>query len=233
MKTPVLLSFAFLLFYLPAKTQTSFGIKGSFTNSWMKSDKDAKLGGIATTLTFYKKINKFLELGIEPGMVQRGSMKTPGIEHEYANYIFCCFCTAEGCYGGPGGTAGLKPMNANYIQAPFMARGNFSMAQGRISLLPKIGAGPSWLASGYYETEVYEDDYFNGVPETQALTFESGDVDKRWDWGFYAGAGIGYKLGFGMITFETEMYRGTNSLNQVESSKIRSWSYALGYSIQL
>ena len=234
MKTPFLLSLAFLFFYLPAEAQLTFGIKGSFTEAAQSIDgaKTPKIQGLGTTFSLYKKVNKFLEIGAEPGLVQRGNgQQIIDDYYYYAPITFCGFgCFVSSYYPTYSNTSGLK---TTHLQVPAMARLSLPMAKGRLAIFGKIGGGPSWLASGIYESEVLDLNTYEIVPETRTFSFSDDEGLKRWEWGWYSGAGIGYQTGFGMITFETEFYRSLTSMSTYTELRNRSTSYSLGFSVRL
>ncbi len=233
MKKSLLLSLAILAFYLPANAQLSFGIKGSITQSWFNDEpSDApKMNGLGTTLLLYKRINKHFDIGIEPGMVQRGTEQQfdRGIYNPYL--CICCFgdCLVPEAYPY-GKSNGLR---TSYVQAPILARANLPIAKGKIALFGKFGGGLSWLASGYYNTQVYDESSFGVKPEVKELDFSEEDSLKRWDWGLYSGAGFGFNLGCGMLTFEAEFYHGLRDMADYASFRNRSTSYSVGYLISL
>ena len=231
MKKSLFLSLAILAFYLPANAQLSFGIKVSVTKAWHSSDpSDApNMQGLSTTLSLYKKLNKFIEVGLEPGIVQRGTTQTFGPDI-YTCYL-CCFgdCVIPG-YSISKSVTGLK---ASYIQAPLLLQVKLPLANGKLAVFGKTGGGPSWLASGYYDTDVFDDITFETRPENKALDFSKNDSPKRWDIGLNSGAGIGYHLGCGMLTIEMEYYHGLRDVVDYTSFKNRSVSYSLGYAVNL
>ncbi len=234
MKAPYLLSLAFLFLFFSAEAQLTFGIKGSFIEAKqvLYDSKTASIPGLGTTLILYKKVNKFLEIGMEPGIVQRGTGQhlTQGYYY-YAPITFCGFgCYTSSYYPTNNPTNGLK---TTYFQAPLMTRIGLPLAKGKMAIFGKIGGGPSWLANGYYESEVLDENTFEIKPETRELEFTEETGINRWEWGFYSGGGIGYNLGCGMLTFETEFYRGMTGMSEYTDLKNRSISYSLGFSVKL
>lgn len=223
MKTPFLLSLFFLLIYLPANSQISFGIKASHTKAWFSSDDKAKMDGLGTTVTFYKRLNKFLEIGIEPGLVQKGTSQIYG---EYS-FIMCCFgpCPLE--------DEPARKLKATYAQAPFMAQLRLPIKNSPFILTGKLGGGASYLTSGYYETITYPDFGFEGREKTKALDFNANDDLNRWDFGFHQSIGLGVAVGHGTIILETEFYQGLKKLTNYDDFKNRSRSFSLGYFIYL
>ncbi|MEZ4953890.1 MAG: outer membrane beta-barrel protein [Saprospiraceae bacterium] len=236
MKKSLLLSLAILACYLPANAQLSFGIKGGVNNAWHSGANDApKMQGLSTSLTVYKKLGKFLEIGMEPGFVQRGTTQQYGYQNYYYYCDVCCFGP---CYDPTLGDMSGNPyqgLKASYIQAPMMVRGSLPLAKGKVVLSGKMGGGPSYLSSGYYgETVMDETSYFL-KPASRELDFseDDGTGTKRWDWGLYGGMGVGYQLGFGLLSLEMEHYRGFSKVSEYLPSKNRGISYSLGYTISL
>lgn len=230
MKTPFLLSFAFLLFLGSAEAQLSFGIKSSQTKAWFtEKDEDAgKMAGMGITFQLSKRFGKILEVGIEPGIVQRGTSERFGNE-----YLFMC------CFGDC-----LYPdheifdyqantLKSSYLQMPIMTKAHLPTKKGIFDLYAKLGGGPSWLASGSYYTRTYDEETFAHVPESKNIEFTDNHPFNRWDWGVNAGLGLGIKIGSGMVVFETEYYRGFSKVVNYADFKNRSQSYSLGYSINL
>ncbi|MEO1262737.1 MAG: outer membrane beta-barrel protein [Bacteroidota bacterium] len=229
MKTPFILSLAFLMFYLPANSQISFGIKGSYTRAWFSPDKEAKMGGLGTTVTLYKRLNKYLEIGTEPGLVQRGASQSYGAFGETTMYL-CCFSPSPIF---PQILDPLTSLRTSYIQAPLLIRTRFSLGNGPLSAFAKLGGGPSFLAAGHYETNSMDDFSFEITPVIRPFDFSQNDNINRWDWGLYGGVGLALRLGAGHINFETELYRGLSKLLENDDDKNRSRSFSLGYMIHL
>ena len=220
--------------YLPANAQLSFGIKGGVNQAWFNEQpSDApKLNGLGTTLMLYKRVNKFLEIGMEPGVVQRGTTQPFNQNYYYPYNCFCCFgdCLLPINSYPYNSSSGLR---ATYAQLPIMARSKWPLLNGNMAIFLKAGGGPSWLAAGYYDTQVYDEATFQTVPENKALDFSEENSPRRWDFGLYSGAGLGYNLGCGMLTFETEYYHGLRDVTDYVSFKNRSITYSLGYIINL
>ena len=235
MKKSLLLLLAILACYLPANAQISFGIKGGINQAWHSgSNADApKMQGFSTSLAIYKRLGRFLEIGIEPGFVQRGTTERYG-EGYTMPYAICCFgdCDLPFYEEMDNPYRGLK---ASYIQAPVMIRANLPLANNKLALFGKTGCGLSYLSSGYYGTMVYDETIFVHRPETEELRFseEDGIGTNRWDWGIYNGIGIGYRLGFGMLSVEAEYYHGFRAVNENDAFKNRGINYSFGYLVNL
>ena len=229
MKKSVLLSLAFFLFCLSANAQFTFGIKGSLNKSTLSGNTDdaTKMEGLGFSILFYKKVNKFLEVGIEPGIVLRGTTQPFG---RY-NYCLCCFGDCILPYYPEEPEANF--LQTSYIQAPIMARANVPIVKDKLILFGKFGSGVAWLNSGYYETSVYDEVTFLLRPENKTLDFSGDHSFKRWDWGLNGAIGLGAKVGCGLLSFETELYRGLSNMTDYGDNKNRTIGYSLGYSISL
>ena len=229
MKPLLLLSLALLFCYLPANAQISFGIKGSYTKAWFSTDQEAKMDGLGTTVSLYKRLNRYLEIGIEPGVVQRGTNQMFG-HGNYFPFIICCIGPCPLIPNMPGTNNALK---ANYVQAPLLVRARVPLGTSPLTAFAKLGGGPSYLASGNYETTNMDDTTFEIKPVIAELGFSDEYSFKRWDWGLYGGIGVGLQMGTGQLVLETELYRGLSNTVAYADYKHRTLSYSLGYMIHL
>lgn len=232
MKTPFLLLLAFFIFYLPANAQLSFGIKASNTKAWYAgmNDDAEKIGGMGITFNFYKKMNKVISIGMEPGIVQRGTTQRFGDD-----YFFGCLCCFGDCVlpeDEPIFDPAANMLKSSYLQIPLFFQFHIP-TNNRLDIYAKIGGGPSWLASGNYHTSTYDFETFKTIEENKAINFTEADPLNRWDWGAQAGIGIGYQIGAGKLVFETELYRGFSKVVNYADYKNRNHIYSFGYMINL
>ncbi|HFA47405.1 MAG TPA: hypothetical protein ENJ95_00150 [Bacteroidetes bacterium] len=225
-----LLPLLFLFFSAAANAQFSFGIKGGYAKVWQSntttSADNSKFDGMVATVLLYRRVNKYLEIGIEPGYARRGNAR-----HFNNNLIilgYIDFIDLEAMI-----TPTDLPLVTQHIEVPLMIKSNIPLVNSKFIFLAKAGVGASWLASGYYESNEY--DYITGqnISKITSLDFSNERIYKRWDWGIYAGTGIGYKLGFGMLAFEMETYLGQTSAVNFKKAKNRSINYSFSYLIDL
>ena len=235
MKTPFLLSFAFFLFISSAEAQLSFGIKSSSVKASFthRQDDAAKMGGMGITFQLSNKFNKFLEIGIEPGFVQRGTTERFGEVYPY--YCFCCFgdCVFPDEGYEPIFDSNAEMLKSSYLQMPVMVKLHVPSKKGIVDLYAKVGGGPSWLASGTYYTQTYNEETFQYDPESKVIEFNKEHPFNRWELGVYGGLGLGIKLGSGMVAVEAERYYGLRDVTDYASYRNRTMSYSLGYLINL
>ena len=222
MKPIHLLLIALLTFSsISAQAQFSFGIKAGYSQAWLSSSVDnfeiAKLNGLSNTVVVYRRINKILELGVEPGLVKRGQ----------ANGWFPSYCCLEFCDCFFPFTSSDHAISMNYIQLPLLVKAGLPLAKKKFSIAAKIGGGPSWMTSGTYQTEEFNENTFEFRPVTRRISFDGFEGMNRWDWGFYTGAGIGYPVPWGSINVEIEKYYGMSAINKYHEGRNRNMNYSI------
>ena len=107
-----------------------------------------------------------MQVGIEPGFVQRGAACIPGFNPFIGDTEF----------------------RLNYIELPLMVRGNFSFAKERLEVFGKVGYGGSMVAKG---TEVLTIIGSDEPPEETEIDFQNQFSSlNKYDHGLYGGFGF-------------------------------------------
>ncbi len=222
MKTfTILLSLLFVFSFRVVHAQYSFGLKGSYTNSWNNSQQglsSEKVTGIGSSLFLYRSITNHLQIGIEPGFVQRGTTYDP------VDLAYLIDCVSIPCSY----LIGFATLYSNHVNLPVMAKSNFNLLKGRLDVFAKFGGGPSYFTSGFQTIPDYGYDEIMSVRELNLS-----ENTKSWEWGLNGGIGLGVALGPGTLLLETEYYHGLSAMPYLLNTKSRSLAYSLGYSISL
>lgn len=159
----------------------------------------------------YYQLNSYLSLGVEPGFAKRGAACVPGWWDE-----------------NPGFT-GDTQLTLNYAELPLMVKGQFSIFNSNFQLRAKLGYGVAYMVSAFEEVVDLQTD--------EQLLYQKVDFDQRnlnrWDHGMYAGFGFGYQLGVGNLLLESTYFRSPKDTDGDNTSKNRSITVDLGYSITL
>ncbi len=211
-----------LLITAQVSAQFSVGVKGGYTKAWeeygdvgLPDDAEIDVSGFNISSLAYYKINNHLQVGIEPGFVQRGAACIPGW-NVGPDPIF---------------NADTKIL-LNYVEAPIMVAGNLGFFQNKLELFGKIGYGATYLSSGYSE----QIQQLTGVddPVLRApLDLSDSSNMNRWDHGAYAGMGLGYNLGRHQVFIESDFYMAMKDAERFNTSKNRSVDFSIGYLIRL
>lgn len=203
--------FCFLTISLSA--QFSVGLKAGYVDAWANYGNYSKkatsnVNGFQVSGLIYYQFNNWLKIGIEPGVVRRGYFYDP---------VLCFdFCEASRSI-------------MNYIELPVMVQFNVEKEDKPVFLFGKLGFGASRMISGY---RVYK-----SGSSTHEMTDKKYDYNYSlfdfyaFDFGSYAGAGMGVKFLKSRLFVETRYYHSlklTNA-NWKQFSKTRSLEYSLGY----
>ena len=206
--------------------QWSFGIKTTTTRSWFGSGVNPfqkgpseKAKGMGISVQLYRTLSKHFSIGLEPGLTQRGA-----IEPFYNSFFGFC---------GVGIDFNAFPYNnasiyANYAQAPIYVQYKTTLFNNRLEVFGKAGQSASYLVSAYQHSETINR---GGDSDISPLDIVDSGFN-RWEAGLHAGIGLGWKLGFGVLTIESEYYQGLTNLYHY-GIKNRSRSYSLGYRLNL
>ena len=225
MKKHILFYIAFF-FALPAHAQWSLGIQVGKTKAWHNNTyyyhsggDDTSLptiNGVNLTVPLYYKFNKYFQLGIEPGVAQRGTESSPGY------FFFDDFIL-------PTNTAfsSRQSLYTTFLQLPVLAMVNAPIAKDKFSFYVKGGLGPSRLVSAERGNNFFSS---NGDVLLEEIDLEEGAIYK-WDFGLYSGLGLQMKLGKGQVLLGFEQYFGFKAVEYYDYSKSRSYGFSLGYSI--
>ncbi len=211
------LLFTLCLSFQQLHAQFSLGLKGGYINAWqdygdveLPENAQIDVNGINISALAYFRINKYLQIGIEPGFVQRGAACIPGWMPIFE-----------------GDTA----FELNYVEAPLMVSGNLPLFKSRFEVFGKLGYGVSYLASAYREeTAGWGND--NPVIRTK-MDLGENSILNQFDHGAYSGLGIAYNFGVHQVFIESNYYRGFTNAERFNQSQNRSVNFNLGYIISL
>ena len=194
--------------------QITIGIKGGYSNAWeeygdvgLPDDAQIDVKGYHVSVLSYLKINKHLDIGIEPGWVQRGAACIPGW-----GPIF----------------EGDTEFKLNYLELPLMVRGNFSFAKDRIEIFGKVGYGASMVQKGTEIVTMFNSD--NPPVKTEIDFKDEFSSLNKYDHGAYGGFGLGFNLGKNQLFVEANYYHGLKDFDNNNTSLNRSLQLGVGFS---
>ncbi len=201
--------------FVQLQAQVSLGIKASHVKAWeeygdvgLPDDAEIHVNRFSVSALAYYKINNFLEVGIEPGFVQRGAACEPGfIIFERDAKLFL-----------------------NYIEAPLMVKINSPQIANVFSIFGKVGAGASRLITAFREQEMFGDP--NSVIRTK-LDLDTENSMNKWDYGLHGALGMAVNFGRNQFFVETNIYHGLPDVDPLNRSENRSLQFGLGYMMAL
>jgi len=208
-KMLMLLSFCWMSFQLNA--QISIGLKAGYVKAWeeygdvgLPDDAPIHIRGLQVSALAYAQLHKNLEIGIEPGFVQRGAACEPG---------FIIFNQDT-------------KMLLNYAELPLILKGKINLLNNKMEVFGKLGYGGSMIMNGSREVRD-----LSGVfpPVKTDLDIKNNENMERWDHGIYSGLGVAYNLGKHQIFLESSFYHGLRDVDKLNTSKNRSLQFNLGY----
>ena len=225
------LFFAFLVCF-SADAQWSFGIQGGINHSWhtitvnVPKEGMPRLQGTNTSILLYKKLNKFIEIGAEPGVARRGADRSSfTVRAEGSILLAVNIFVIDDLF-----EYHHTSLQATYFQIPLTTKVNWPLLKGKLALFVKAGGGPSWLSEAFVKNA------FNGPVGNGPFTkidFNENKGLHRWDWGFYGSAGIQVKVGPGHLLMNMDNYTGLSNIMEKGSAKNKSVGYSFGYTIDL
>lgn len=195
--------------------QTSIGIKGGYTIAWefydlpLPDDAEIEVFGVNFGAMVYQRINPNLQIGLEPGFINRGAACEPGWTSNFT---------------------GDTSLAINYFELPIMISGHFPFCKGKLELFGKGGYGMGAVLTAF---ELYTPTGNDEPSDIDQIHFGDDSNFNRWDHGIYSGAGLGLKLGPGQLIVETDFYYGFRNVDRSFTSKNRSLNFNLGYIVQL
>ncbi len=212
-KCLMLILFCWMGFQINA--QISIGLKGGFVRAWeeygdvgLPDDAPIQVNGFQVSALAYAKIHKNIEIGFEPGFIQRGAACEPG---------FVIFNQDT-------------KLLLNYAEVPLMVKGKFNLFNDKLEVFGKLGYGVSMILKA--SREVID---LSGIdpPVKTDLDIKNNENMERWDHGIYSGLGVAYNLGKNQIFFETSFYHGLKDVDKWNTSMNRSLQFNLGYMMNL
>jgi len=205
----MLVSFCWISIQLNA--QISIGLKAGYVKAWeeygdveLPDDAQIHVGGFQISALAYAQISNNLEIGIEPGFVQRGAACIPGfIDFNQDTKLLL-----------------------NYGELPLILKGKINLLGSKIEVFGKLGYGVSMIING--SSEVRD---LSGVfpPVKTDLDIKNNETMERWDHGLYSGLGVAYNFGKNQIFFESNFYHGLRDVEKFNTSKNRSLQFNVGY----
>ena len=223
----------FFVLSFSAQAQWSFGIQISKSKAWHKdyfyysnSGRNNQplptVNGVGMTTHLYYKFNKHFQVGVEPGIAQRGTASFAG-----GQFIDDLILMPSSSFFAP---VNQYAFYTTFFQMPFMARVQAPIAQSKFSFFIKGGIGPSWLASAERKLITPTG---GSSRYTEKVDLKEADT-KRWDLGMYSGVGLQLKIKQGQLQVGLDQYLGFNSFYYYfDQSKSRSYGLTLGYHHEL
>ena len=218
MKKLIRFSALLLLAFGPGRafSQIVLGAKFTANHNWQKyaegtnaANADLSVWGKGASVSALYQLDDHFAIGVEPGLVQRGTKCEPGFILPYP---------------------GDAKLVCNFVDLPIVAEVSWKVWRDRLLFFGKIGGGMSRLVSGYREISSINPE----VPVNRNdLVLDNEQQLRRWEKGLQGGVGLGVKAGPGYINFETRYYHGLTDANKFLTSKNRSLGYSLGYRIAL
>lgn len=207
--------FFFLIFAFfmstEAVAQLSVGVKSGYVRAWqdygdviLPEWAQTHIHSYQASVLLHYQLNKHLEIGIEPGLVQRGAACEPG---------FSTFNSDT-------------EIHLNYAELPLLMTFKVPFCQDRLEAYAKGGVGTSFILTGYRQVNVFSS---NEDPQQTKLNFTGFRAPRRWDIGFHGGMGISCRIGTGKILLESTFYGGMRDFAAPLSSQNRSIFVGLGY----
>lgn len=203
-----------------AQTQISIGLKTGYTHAWqnygditLPDNAVVHINGFNISVLGYVELNKYFELGIEPGYIKRGAACVPG----WNIGIMPIFLSDTKFY-------------LDYIELPLILSGKINTWNDRLTVFGKLGYGGSFLARAFREdiTDVQNQVFISEINLRQSTNFL-----KRWNHGIYTGAGIGYNIKKHQVFFSADYYIGLIDVDRINVSKNRNLNFNVGYKFKL
>lgn len=218
MKKLIRFSALLLLAFGPGRafSQIVLGAKFTANHNWQKyaegtnaANADLSVWGMGASAYVLYQMNSHFAIGVEPGLVQRGTKCLPGYILPYP---------------------GDAKIVCNFIEMPIVGEASWKVWQDRLLLFGRVGGGLSRAVGGYQEISSLNPE----VPVRRSdLVIKDEPWINKWEKGIQAGLGLGVKAGPGYISLETRYYQALNDFSERTESKNRSLGYSLGYRIAL
>ncbi len=204
----------FCFISITAEAQLSFGIRAAYVKSWMEyGDAYVPAGAIIHVKRFQVSailehpLNQHFSIGVEPGFTQRGAA----------------------CFPGWNTFVGDTKLLLNYAELPVMMSAKIPVMNNRFELFGKGGFGVSRVITAYRHITNAGTGY---PPENTKLDLDNSNL-RKWDYGFYGGLGLGYKIGENRLFLDVNYYHGLKDVDKLNTSKNRSLQYGFGYTMNL
>lgn len=205
-----ILFFLFSIGFMQINAQVAIGIKSSYVKAWeeygdvgLPDDAEIHVNRFNVSALVYYKINDFVEVGMEPGFMQKGAACEPG---------FIIF-------------EGDAKLLLNYAEAPIMLRLNSPIIGNTFSVFGKVGAGASRLLTAFREIEVFADP--DAVTRTK-LDLNADNSMNIWDYGFHGAFGVAVNLGKHQLFAESNIYHGLKDVDPENRSENRTFQIGMG-----
>lgn len=202
-----------LFFTQSIQAQISIGLKAGYTNAWedygdidLPENAEIDINSMNVYLLTSYEINKYLDITIEPGFIQRGAACVPGWTPIFE---------------------GDTKFFLSYIDIPLFVQGNVPLFNNRIEIFGKLGYGLSYMVKAVREEMIFDSD-------EPALRFDMDySLFNRLDHGFHASSGIAYNLNKHQLFLETAYYRGMLDAEINNTSKNNNININVGYRYKL
>jgi hypothetical protein len=231
MKTTIQLSIFCIIFaftstssfaQLESGPTRTIGFKIGYTDAWqhygdviLPANAETHVKGYHGALEFYRSINRFLSVGIEPGLVTRGAACVPGWNG-----------------GITPGFIGDTKFFINYIELPVAASLKLPVFKSNFSVFAKVAYGPSYIVSAKQE-KICLKCMRPGRGTITPIELGPNSILNRWDHGLYSAAGMSYQLNSHQVFFEYEFYTGFRDAERFNTSKNRDSDFSIGYRFSL
>lgn len=196
-----------------AFAQFSVGIRGSYVKAWeeygnvgLPDDAQIHVHGFQVSALAYYSLNKYLQVGIEPGFVRRGAACEPG---------FIIFNNDT-------------KLLLNYVELPIMLKGRLPLLNNKLEIFGKVGYGVSRLTSAHRELMMLGT---TEPPIKIKLDVNNNESLNNFDHGLYGGLGVGFNMGKNQLFLEANFYHGMKDVDTWNTSKNRSMQLGAGYMI--
>ena len=206
------------LFFTNLNAQFSIGVKGGYTIAWpdygaiqLPENAETDVRGYHFSASTYYQMNKWFQIGLEPGFVKRGAACVPGWQPIFE---------------------GDTKLLLNYVELPLMVGSRVSVFNNKIDLYCRAGYGWSMITSAFEEQIIFGSDE---PPVRTRIDISDPDTSplNRFDHGLHGSAGVAFNLKKGQVFLESAYYHGLRDVDPLNTSRIRSANISLGYSFNL
>jgi hypothetical protein len=197
-----------------AKAQFSIGIKAIRNHAWLhykegtyNEEANLTIWGYAGAITLDKQFSKYLSVGIEASMIQRGSKCEPDF------ILSSSYSDAK--------------LVANYLSLPVLLKAHYPILKHKLRVTAEIGGSCAYFLTGQ---RVLTSKDKTRIPDLKTNLDMKQEVRyNRFDVGFDGGLGLSFPLKRGFIDLNAHYYLGLkNTVKRVES-KNRNLAYEFGY----
>ncbi|MEM7163541.1 MAG: outer membrane beta-barrel protein [Bacteroidota bacterium] len=215
MKSLFSISIFSILFLGSLQAQNYIGVKGGYTNSWesygitqVPDEAEIDINTFNASFFWYKNLSEKYQIGIEPGIVQRGANCVPGFISPWL---------------------GDTRIKITYASLPLNCRRNFVLADW---LNVYLKAGPEFSAAIFAQEQLIELET-GEVTDSRDLSIGRFGEVKQFNFGLSAGSGIEIPIGKGNMILEGVYYNSISHAVPRAFSLNRNINVTLGYGIRI